>query len=292
MDKSAVAPVIYGTHSHQTTDRGVVVPVEIREELKRFLCMFNTLVGICQTPYYRLDVYFDDSSLWVLELNASFVDGWGTALNLARASGVRIDPKKLIFPKKFACKDHTYLPELQLVVTELADLGDAGHTLCDADDNTLDPVYVYGRVGSPDQVNIRPYDGVRLDDKRNLGLHSRQWFSETVKTPRHYLHRFDPWEGVPKDVALKFCDKGSPECDRAGRSVILRKPSGKAPFLKRCYGAEKMIAQDIVQPFTDNGYNCQLIILAIGDEPITGYVQYSRSDIINDNSVHGPLWIQ
>lgn len=38
--------------------------------------------------------------------------------------------------------------------------------------------------------------------------------------------------------------------------------------------------------------NTQLILLTAGSTPVTGYVQFSRKEIINDNSVHGPLWIE
>lgn len=291
MDKSIVAPIIYSENRHATTNKGVVISSETRQELKKFLSGFNVSVGTEQLPYYRIDAYFGEQTLWLLEINASFVDGWGTALNLARASGIRVDPTSLVFPKKFASKSRLYLPELQLFVSELAHLGLHDHSVCEWNNSSVDPIYVYGRVGSKDQPHVLPYDGLRLDNKLNLGVFSRTWSSDLVKTPRHYLHRFDPWEEIPQEVVLKFCDKGSAECEHARQSVMLGKPSGKAPFIKRCYSAETLIAQDIVQPTKQNGDNCQLIIFAIGDEPITGYVQYSRSEIINDNSIHGPLRI-
>jgi hypothetical protein len=98
-------------------------------------------------------------------------------------------------------------------------------------------------------------------------------------------------EEVPKEVVLKFCDKNSSECERARQSVLFGKPSGKAPFIKRCYNAETLLGQEVIQPTRENDRSCQLIIFAIGDEPITGYVQYGWGQIINDNSVHGPLRI-
>ena len=291
MDESIVAPIIYGENRHSTTNRGVVISSETREELKKFLSGFNASVGTEQTPYYRIDAYFDEQTLWLLEINASFVDGWGTALNLANASGIKVDPTPLVFPKRFASKSRVYLPELQLFVSELAHLGFHDHNVCEWNGNGVDPIYVYGRVGSKDQPHVLPYDGLRLDNKLNLGVFSREWNGDVVKIPRHYISRFEPWEEVPREVVLKFCDKGSAECERARQSVMFNKPSGKAPFIKRCYNAETLIAQDIVRPTKQDGNNCQLIIFAIGDQPITGYVQYSRSEIINDNSTHGPLRI-
>ena len=291
MDESIVAPVIYDTNPHRTTNRGVVLSSEVRKELRRFLSGFNDSVGIERTPYYRIDAYFNEQFLWILEVNASFVDGWGTALNLARASGIAVDPSALLFPNRFATKNMIYRPELKLFISELEALGIGGHGICEWKSGDASPVYVYGRVGSKDQPHIAPFDGIRLDNKLNLGLFGRVWDGNSIKIPRHYIARFERWESIPKEVVLKFCDKGSTECVRARQSVMFNKPLGKAPFLKRCYGAETLLAQDIVYPTRQNESNCQLVVLAIGSEPITGYIQYSRSRIINDDSIHGPLWI-
>lgn len=289
MDQSVIAPIIYNTNWHQTTNKGVVLSDKIIQELKRFLLAFNVSVEVEQTPYYRIDAYFDTDALWILEINASFVDGWGTALNLARASDIVVDPRALVFPRRFATKSLVYLPELQLFLNELSVLGINDCKLCDW--NGKDLMYVYGRVGQKDQLNILPYDGLRLDNKLNLGLFSRIWSSDLVKIPQHHISRFDDWENVPVEVVIKFCDKSSAECERARQSVIFNKPSGKAPFIRRCYNAETLLAQNLVKPAKVSGRNCQLVILAIGNEPITGYVQYSRSEIINDDSIHGPLQI-
>lgn len=289
MNHSVVAPVIYGTKQHLTTDKGVVISNDISTELKRFLIDFNNSVGVSQLPYYRIDAYFNEQSLTVLEVNASFVDGWGTALNLARASGISVDPRLLIFPERFASVSSVYLPELKLFLDEMATLGVNGHKVCSWDKSDTDPIYVYGRVGQRDQPNVLPYDGLRLDNKLNLGLFSREWSSDLVKIPKHYIGRLESWDTVPREAVLKFCDKGSLECQRARQSVLLGKPSGKAPFLKRCYNSESLLAQNLVEPAKLYGNNCQLIIFAVGAEPVCGYVQYSRNEIINDNSVHGPL---
>lgn len=291
MDQARVAPVIYGTQPHRTTSKGIRLSGEVRQELRRFLSEFNASVDSERPPYYRLDAYFDQERLWVLEINASFVDGWGTALNLARASGIGVDPTRLVFPKRFATIDPIYRPELMLFVEELAALGLDGRTICSSGE-TVEPIYVYGRVGSKDQPQILPYDGLRLDSKLNLGLFSRTWTGDRVKTPRHYVSRFDPWEAVPEDIVLKFANKDSPACQRARQSVVFGKPPGKAPFLKRCYRDEALLAQEYVRPMREDNQNCQLVIMAIGDEPITGYIQYHWNRVINDASTHGPLVLQ
>lgn len=293
MDQSIVAPVIYGNNPHQTTNRGIELSQGVSNELRRFLSGFSASVGVEQTPYFRIDAYFDEATLWILEINASFVDGWGTALNLARASGIQVNPSRLIFPDQFATKAGVYLPELELFADELSALGLAKRTMCNwpLNGSASKPTYVYGRVGTKEEPLILPYDGLRLDNKLNLGQFSQVWDGALIRTPDHYMSRSHSWEEVPENVVLKFCDKNSPECERARQSVLFGKPLGKAPFIKRCYNAEALLGQEVIQPTTENNRNCQLIILAIGDEPITGYVQYGWGQIINDNSIHGPLRI-
>ena len=290
MNQSIVAPVIYDRNEHRTTNKGIVISKTVTEELKRFLFGFNSFVGIEKPPYYRIDAYFDNQALQIIEINASFVDGWGTALNLSRASGIKIDPKLLQFPKKFVTHSNLYFPELELFISELSLLGISGDICLSRYQD--EPVYVYDRVGRKDQPNIIPYDGIRLDNKLNLGLFSKSWKSELVQVPRHYIGRFENWEDVPKDVVLKFCDKSSEECKRARQSVIFGKPDGKAPFIKRCYNTEALLAQDFVSPTKQGNDGCQLIIFVVNDTPVTGYVQYSWNKIINDNSIHAPLQIK
>lgn len=293
INQSIVAPVIYGFRKHETTNRGVELSQEVNMELKRFLSEFNTSVGIKHVPYYRIDAYFDETALWVLEINASFVDGWGTALNLARASGVVIKREHLTFPEQFATTEEVYRPELDLFAQELEKLGLPGKTVCDwpLNEKVSKTTYVYGRVGTENEMLILPYDGLRLDNKLNLCRFSLGWKGATVRIPKHYINPFNPWDEVPKEVVLKFCDKNSSECKRARQSVLFGKPSGKAPFIRRCYRAETLLGQEVIRPTIQNGRNCQLIILAVGNEPITGYVQYGWERTINDNSIHGPLRI-
>ena len=289
MNNATLAPVVYKTAPHQTTNRGVMVSSEIIQEIRTFLKEFNAWLGINHTPYYRIDAYFDDEKLYILELNAAFVDGWGTALNLARASNISIDSQKLVFPEIFTTPNKDYLPELTLLINELSLLGIKG-VICEWNGEITRPTYVYGRIPKS-QPCILPRDGIQLDNKLNLGLFSKLWKGKNVVIPRHFIGRFNEWEHIPQNVVLKFCDKESVECLRARHSVIFGKPSGKAPFLKRCYRTEILLAQGHIQPMKKSRGNCQLVILTIGDEPITGYVQYSQSDMINDNSVHGPLYI-
>lgn len=315
LDKTVVAQTIfrnnYGAQPHHTTSRGVILEQEVGKELRRFFREFNQATKdsrifwppfdyknkVCHTPYYRVDAYFNESGLWVLEINASFVDGWGTALNLARASGIPIDAGKLNFPTRFASYSQAYWSELRLFVEELKILGREAQIVSKIE---AEDTYVYGRVGTQFEQHVLPFNGIKLDDKTLLALFGWHIWkdSDLVRIPRHYCgipkpDRSVSWEDIPEGVALKFCKKGSPESIRARASVILGKPTGEARFLKRCYREAKLIAQDFVEPAKDaEGRNCQLVILVVGDEPVTGYVQYSHHQIINDNSVHGPLWIK
>ncbi len=294
MDRSVVAPCIYEGARHRVSERGVSLASPLVEELRRMLRAYNKFLKV-REPYYRIDAYFDQDSLSILEINAAFVDGWGTALNLARASNIPIDPNKLRFPFSFATVEEAYLPELELFVRELEGHRGERSDICNFRDWAWadDEIYVYGRVPYDETLGVLPRDGLRLDDKRNLARFEQERLDalggKRVRIPRHYMASTTPWEAVPSDVVLKFCNKDGPEARQARQSVIIGKPQGKAKFLRGCYEQGSLIAQTFVPPFVDYGDNTQIVILAIGDEPVTGYVQYSAKQIINDNSVHGPL---
>lgn len=294
MDRSIVASSIYAGAAHRTTERGVSLSSPIVEELRRLLRAYNKFLRV-REPYYRIDAYFDEGTLSVLEINAAFVDGWGTALNLSRASNIPIESSKLRFPFNFATVEQAYLPELELFVRELERHRGERADICNLRDWAWadDEIYVYGRVPHDETLNVLPREGLRLDDKRNLARFEQERMAglneKRVRIPRHYMSSCTPWEAVPSDVVLKFWDKDGPEARQARQSVIIGKPQGKAKFLSGCYEQGSLIAQTFVRPSAYDGDNMQLVILVVGDEPVTGYVQYSTKKIINDNSVHGPL---
>jgi hypothetical protein len=299
MDQSIVAPVIYGALPHRTTNKGVRLSVKVVRELEQFFTRYPCPVMIekCRAQrqgfpaYYRVDAYFDSERLSILEVNAAFVDGWGTSLNLARACGIPVDGSKLVFPKSFAYTNSIYAPEMNLWLGEMAKLGKPLGTVVKAQlqpSNYQEPTYVYGRGGEGDP-NLFPYCGRLLDQKRFLYYMERQWDGDLVKIPRHYRAPATLWEDLPEDVVLKFDDKGSEECQRARASVLMGKPRGKAPFLKRSFQSRQLLGQEKIEPMRIEGRNCQLIIMVVGSTPVTGYVQYSHRQIINDDSIHGPL---
>jgi hypothetical protein len=288
MDQSIVAPVIYGNSPHYTTNTGIELGKKVAKELRDFLRNFNLFMGVTKIAYYRMDAYFDENNLNILEINASFVDGWGTALNLSRASGATVNSQSLLFPNLFVNEEQVYAPEFKLCQEELQIAG--AKRMHESTDRLVPTIYYYGRWPTKND-GIFPYDGIRMDNKMNLAMFSRVWQGNYIKIPKHYMRGFDSWENIPNEVVLKFCDKGGEECRMARQSVIFNKPTGKAKFIKRCYEKDALIAQEIIQPAKRGDDNCQLVILAINEDPVTGYVQYSPKKIINDNSLHGPLRI-
>lgn len=295
LNKQLVAQEIFQGFVHQTTKQGVIINNLITKELTNLLKEFNQFVKAPHTPYYRIDAYFDSKNLYILEINAAFVDGWGTALNLSRASGIPTANELLRFPIQFHSAEANYLPELELFIAELKYCGiDTSLGM-----NWGEPTYIYGRNGHLyNSSTVFPQEGNRIDNKSNLAKFSQIWRGNSVHIPKHYYSPSYTWEALPEEIVLKFCDKDSTECKKAGRSVYFGKSHKKSSYLLRCFTEGSLIGQELITPKNrilddcDTPFNCQLIILAIGSDPLTGYTQYSPNKIINDNSIHGPLWIQ
>jgi hypothetical protein len=223
--------------------------------------------------------------LAVVEIGRSFPDGWGAALNLSRAAGIDIKPTP-DFPGRFVLQDEAYRAELELLIAELG----SGRIIADSEPVEGGSAFVYG------------YTDPELDDKRILAEFARGWSGGPVVIPQFYTPEDTAWADIPEGVYLKFVDKQGPEAQRARFSVLRGKPEGKARFLRQCYEAGKLIAQQEIEgigmkgepymPAGQEGENprAQVILLSQG-APITGYVQYSDKAIINDDSVRGPLQV-
>lgn len=285
LDKSEVAEHVYGDHFNMTTPQGVVLNREVTEELRLFMDEYAEFLGI-STPYFRADLYPDaNGDVHVLEVNASFVDGWGLAYNLSRAANL---PMQIAtFPYRFAYEEEVYLPELRLLVEELAHLGQ--HHVIEkwrgvADSDT----YVYGRVEQASD-HIFPWNGVEMDLKLNLRDFSKQWQGRRVHIPRMFAADTTPWSCLPSDIFMKFVDKSSGACLESTFSV----KKGKHETEKFGYFLGDFIAQQevpLMQTMIHPEFvqNVQIVVLASADA-LAGYVQLSAKDIINDNSIHAPL---
>lgn len=320
LDSASIANCIYGTMPHTTTQTGILLDTCVREELSLFVRKYLDFLTSKQSwhgrtdfpikygslkNYYRIDCYFTEDTITVLEINAAFVDGWGTALNLSRSAGIKIESSKLQFPKKFGYYDDVYLPELKLFADELKIRGISEPKIfenwseyreIECGDEIYKQWYVYGKQSRLDNyvhpLMMPTFDGKSvLDDKINLAVFSKEWGGKYVNVPKHYLARNTSWDQIPESAVLKFSDKHGKEAIAARQSVLVGKPQGKAKFLKECYMSESLIAQEYIKPSQYGDMNSQLVILCIDNDPITGYVQYSDKMIINDNSVHGPLQI-
>jgi hypothetical protein len=289
LDQSQVCNCIYRSYPHRVTSSGVAIDQEAKEEMRRFTNEYATFLGIPK-PYLRLDVYpNEEGNFNILEVNSSFVDGWGTALNLSRAVGISVVCPT--FPQNFAYREEAYLPEIQLLVEELA-LQGREHVVSRWTGEVIQSTYVYGRVEMVSDL-IYPWKGVEMDSKLHLAAFSKVWQGRRVEIPVIYTAETTEWGEIPEDVFLKFINKSGSECERARFSVKKGKPQGKSPFLQRCYREMKLIAQDTVPPMRvemDEGgcKTVQLVILSSVD-CLMGYVQFGGGDIINDNSIHGPL---
>ncbi len=291
-----VAPNIYGRYLHRTTDLGVLVPEEHRSELRRFLHEFLRFSGYPEKGVYlRVDAFMNQGQLQIIEINAHFVDGWGIALNLARAAGRPVELNGASFPEIWTTSNEIYRPELELACQELTLQGYRCRTMPydEVLQRTDTEVYWYGRFNRyRDYPLVRPTFGQDLDNKYNLARFSWQWESALVEIPLYYSQEVTDWDELPRNVVFKFCDKAGPEVARARSSVLYRDQIGKGKFVRQCYRAETAVAQEVIRPTRlDDGSLTQLIVMAAGSEPLTGYLQVvpAGTRIINDNSTHGPL---
>ena len=297
----AIAPVIYQGARHQVTPWGATVGPDIAGELQRFVQEYAWHVGAHQ-PFFRIDVYPSGSHLAILEVNTCFVDGWGTAANLSRATGIPVPLERIGFPRCLGWHgSNVYLPELELLVSELAIRGANDYHICKYDNRRPgchgEPCYLYGRIAGP---NVWPLNGLTLDNKSYLATFGHRWSSQHVIVPAHYTSADTPWDGIPADAVLKLTDKSDPATAIVRWSVRLGKPQGKAKFLRQLYAEGRLIAQARVtglkRSVPDFPYEryTQLVVLAGGDSQsgnalLAGYVQYAAWHIVTDDSVHGPL---
>lgn len=296
LNASVIAPCIYASAHHRTTTLGAVVSSSVQDELRCLLRQLLDVAGVgSEGTFFRVDAYPDASGLLnVLEVNAHFVDGWGTALNLARAAGYRVALDPTCFPRLWTSEEDVYLPELQLTHDELARYGVQGGgqppriiERREALNGANEPVYWYGRFRRFDESpHIRPASGDRLDDKGLLSDLSLLWEGNEVLVPMTYGCEVASWDELPRAVVFKprrKYDTNSP--------VQFRSDIGRGREARQAYDEGETVAQEVLTRYLVANRPVQLVIMCAGTEPLTGYLQHADEGtrIINDDSEHGPL---
>jgi len=275
MDQSIVAPVIYRNYSHMTTSKGVEIGTCIVGELSRLLTEFLKFHNRTERgTFIRVDAFLSEHGLNIIEFNVEVADGWGVALNLARACGRPVClPVGTELPGEYIARSADYLPEYELAKREFSLIG-------------------HDSIRIIETFHTREIKDT-LDNKLCLERFSRTWISDTVRIPKLYSVETTRWEDVPDRVVFKFVEKYGYEALRARYSVIPREDIGKGKHVRRSYNASRAIAQDRITPHTlDSGAVTQVIIMCSGSTPITGYLQVAPKGefIINDRTAcKGPL---
>lgn len=265
LDTTVVASSIYGDMPHIVEPLGLVIDQGARVELKEFMARFCAFVEIddANKKYFRLDLYFDGVTLYVIEINVEVADGWGVSLNLLRAARRSLYCSELSFPKTIP----TFPGDLRQTEFELA---------CREFDT-------YGHKAEIVTEDQRLFDP--LDNKLFLARFSHTWTGERIKIPRMYYHDVCSWENVPADVYLKYADKFCPEAIRSRYSAKPRSELGKARQMQKLYGEGRSIAQERVEAYRlPDGRQVQAVVLCAGCVPVTGYIQIAPPErqVIND----------
>lgn len=211
------------------------------------------------------------------------------------ATGIPVELPQAYFPRFWTSQERAYLPELELACKELSTLGIPTQILSkDAAVRSDEPVYWYGRM---EGTTIWPKQGRCLDNKMNLVTFSRLWKGEFIKVPESYEYQTTAWDMLPIPVVLKASDKAGATAQRLAmnRGVVFRRQPSPMPFLRKSYNKGEVIAQELIPAFQlESNRPTQLIILAAGSIPVSGYLQIAlpNEQIINDNSIHGPLMFE
>lgn len=300
LDRSIVAGQIYAWKERAITNLWLSFSPEVRGEIDR--CIDEYLIQSwfprTEKPFLRIDAYIspDGASIQILDINASFVDGWWNALNLTRAIGASVDRTLLeSFPTRLMLPDETYRPEFDLAQRELEQLwdGDDGakkRFLTTKNPDARVPTYIYGNPPWIPQKNMYPYDALRMDNKRLLARFSEVWQSERVKIPKIYTPDSTPWETLPDTGVLKLASKKDIEQNPDIRRVQLWvKKNNQA--LRLLWDAGRLVVQEKVETMKNWENNIQAILLATR-QVVAGYTQFSPKGIINDDSLQWPLLLQ
>lgn len=284
LDNDIIAKSIYWKKERDFTNEWLLISGNLKKELEEFLDQFIEFINLEKTAFFRIDAYFDDEKLYILDVNGAFVDGWWNALNFSRAIKQQISSVLLWkFPENFYLQDEVYRPEFNLLLSELRLQWNVVQEVDKIEE--INKTYIYGE--SQRKANLFPYDWLRIDNKMNLALFSKQWTWNNIEIPDFILVNDASWEDVPKDYVFKISWKS--DIWKGWWKVNVWKPK-KWKVWSKLWEENKLVAQRIVKPFIDSGWrNNQAIIMSIENEPVVGYVQKSMDRIINDNSLQWPL---
>gem|GEM_PF-1677093 len=309
---------LYRGRPYKVGGLGVIMSGEIMRGLEFFLGEFLSFCGFrkdgfCEPGIYlRTDAFISEAMdrLIVLEVNARFVDGWGTALNLCRACGFPVGGEligeKLPQAWHLPSSNNAYYDEFLLTLQELRNLGKKVESFLPGEPrDDRDPMYYYGWDRPEELPNIVPAYGYEIENKMRLAQFSRstEWDikggrTRCVNTPLCWYAPEVPWEHVANwmksdfsGTVLKFAEKYSADHLRAGKSVLYQRDVRGGRFARQCYNRNSLIAQQMIHPATLDKKACQVVILSCGATPVTGYVLWEREDaeVINDSALHGPL---
>lgn len=290
MNENIVAKTIYWNEQRKFWKQMIEISPEIQQELNSFLEKYSQFVWMKKTSFYRIDAYFNEEKLYILDINASFVDGWWNALNFARATSQEVDNiLNEVMPERFYLQDEIYRPEFELCIQELQKLWIEAWEVQELSERMK--TYVYGIL--PRTINTFPYDGLRIDNKMNLALFSKIWNSNNIEIPQIITPSEASWEDVPKDYVYKITWKNDVQINTSwqltGWKVKVWKPK-KWKWAADKWQDGKMLAQKQVETLKNIQWeNMQLIFMCANNTVISGYTQASSNDIINDNSAQSPL---
>ena len=283
---------IYGDAPYRTVPLCVQMPIVMQAEIQRFLQALLAQGGCAEEgTYFRIDAYLNRGVLWVLEVTTQYIDGWGIALNLLRASGnpITLPPA---FPSVWVLDNPLYRPEIELDAREIA-LATAGvlepHIVTpEVFDTRDDLVYWYGWK-APDHVRIRPAYGRFLEDKIHLQRLSSTWSGDRVQIPPTYMIDERSWDDLPFPVVCKNRRKN---VGVYGNVALCQTRADTGKQARRAYERREAVAQAFVEPYRyDDVRPTQLEILCIGTKPVTGYILQGDPNafVLNDRAAHGPL---
>lgn len=295
-DPSLLEKEIYQWRDRLITNIWISLSPIARRELDEFIWQYLDSSGFPRDkePFLRIDAYInpDGSSIQILDINASFVDGWWNALNMTRSIGGYVNRALLeTFPRRLMLWEEQYRPEFELTKREFSQLGIKTKEVTSIDSRTT--TYVYGNPPIwMQEENNYPFDALRMDNKKLLARFSERWKWNTVRIPKLYTPESTAWRDIPYDGVLKLASKQditeNPDVRRV--QIWVKRNSLQ---LRRLWDAGKIVVQEPVQTMKnpETGDNTQATILTTR-QSVVWYTQFSPKSIINDDSTQWPLILQ